>query len=99
MRTQYIKEKFVDIMSLSEMSNALLVEYLYDLTNRLIFRGIHSNTQKLPPVLQMLDSRIRCSCRSACVSGVVVFHCMVLKLQKPSPIVVVRLFIGTQRIR
>ena len=42
----------MDIMSLSEMSNALLGEYLYDLTNRLIFRGIQSNTQELPPVLQ-----------------------------------------------
>ena len=34
----------------------------------------------------LLDSRSRCSWRSACVSGVVVFHCMVLKLQKPAPI-------------
>ena len=28
----------------------------------------------------LLDSRSRCSYRSSCVSGVLVFHCMVLKL-------------------
>ena len=34
----------------------------------------------------LLDSRTRCSWRSTCDSGVVVFHCMSLKLQKPVPI-------------
>ena len=34
----------------------------------------------------LLDSRHRCSCRSSCVSGAVVFHCMVLKLHKSTPI-------------
>ena len=33
-----------------------------------------------------LDSRIHCSCRSACVSGAVVFHYMTLKLPKTLPI-------------
>jgi hypothetical protein len=34
----------------------------------------------------LLDSRMCCSCRNDCVSGVSVFHCMDRKLQKPDPI-------------
>ena len=45
-----------------------------------------SPSSYLPTLDTLLDSRVRCSCRSGCGSGAVVFHCMTLKLQKTAPI-------------
>ena len=52
-------------------------------------RATNSGRLELTPsssLPTLLDSRVRCSCKSGCDSGVSEFHCMDLKLQKPAPI-------------